>query len=177
MRLSASPRAPIWLAGLAFAEGLFFPLPPDVLLMPMVLARRDRAWLYAALCLIASVLGGSTGYAVGYFLGPVGEWLITITGGDVPTFHHWYSRWGVLLLALPIPYKITAIASGMFKLRFPIFLAASLAIRGTRFLLVAALVRRYGESIRTFIEKRLALVTGAVAVLIVAVVAALRLVH
>ncbi|HEY5107267.1 MAG TPA: YqaA family protein [Caulobacteraceae bacterium] len=177
MRLSASRRAPVWLAALAFAEGLFFPLPPDVLLMPMVLARRERAWAYAAVCLIASVLGGSTGYAVGYFLRPVGEWLITVTGGDVATFHHWYGRWGVLLLALPIPYKITAIASGMFKLSYPVFLAASLAIRGMRFFLVAALVRKYGESIRAFIERRLVLVTSAVALVIVALVAALKLVH
>ncbi len=153
MRLSASPHAVRSLAALALAEGLFFPVPPDMLLMPMVLARRDRAWTYAAVCLISSVIGGSMGFAVGYFLSGVGSWLIRITGGDVVQFHHWYGQWGVLLLAVPIPYKITAIASGMFRLNYPIFLTASLVIRGLRFYAVAALLKIYGEPIRTFIER------------------------
>jgi membrane protein YqaA with SNARE-associated domain len=177
MRLSASPRAPLWLAAIAFAEGLFFPIPPDVLLMPLVLARRDRAWAYAGICLIASVVGGSAGYCVGYFLSPVGAWLIALTGGDVAGFEHWYRQWGVLLLALPIPYKLTAIASGMFKLNYGIFLVASLFIRGLRFFLVAALLRAYGEPIRAFVEKRLILVASAVAVVIVGLIGALRLLH
>ncbi len=164
-------------AALAFAEGLFFPVPPDVLLMPMVLARRERAWTYAGVCLIASVCGGSIGFAVGYFLSPVGAWLISLTGGDAGVFQHWYGQWGVFLLALPIPYKITAIASGMFKLNYPIFLAASLSIRGLRFFAVAALLRAFGEPIRTFIEKRLALVVSGIAVAIVGLIAALRLLH
>ncbi len=177
MRLAAAPHALRSLAVLAFAEGLFFPIPPDVLLMPMVLARRERAWTYAGVCLIASVIGGSTGFAVGYFLRPVGAWLIALTGGDAAHFQHWYGQWGVFLLALPIPYKITAIASGMFKLSYPTFLAASLAIRGLRFFSVAALLRIYGEPIRTFIERRLALVVSAVALAVVGLIAALRLLH
>ncbi|MHB8528185.1 MAG: YqaA family protein, partial [Caulobacteraceae bacterium] len=139
MRLSASRRAPLWLAALAFAEGLFFPIPPDVLLMPLVLAKRDRAWAYAGICLVASVIGGSMGFAVGYYLRPVGAWLIALTGGDAAGFERWYGHWGVFLLAVPIPYKITAIASGMFRLNYLVFLAASIFIRGLRFFLVASL--------------------------------------
>jgi membrane protein YqaA with SNARE-associated domain len=174
MRRAASPEAPVWLAALAFAEGIFFPIPPDVILMPMVLAARDRAWRYAAICLTASVLGGSVGYCVGYFLHPVGVWLIQLTGGDPQEFQHWYGQWGVLLLAVPIPYKLSAIASGLFKLSFPIFFGASLLIRGLRFFLVAALVRIYGPPIQSFVEKRLALVVSAVALAVIGLVVAVR---
>ncbi|HEV2362858.1 MAG TPA: YqaA family protein [Caulobacteraceae bacterium] len=177
MARSGSPHAARWLAGLAFIEGIFFPVPPDVLLMPLVLSRRERAWRFALICLVASVLGGSIGYAIGYFLAPVGVWLIRFTGGDPISFHHWYGEWGVLLLALPIPYKITAIASGMFRLRFWIFIVASIFIRGIRFFAVAGLMRAYGEPIRAFIETRLVLVTSVVALAVIGVIAALRLLH
>ena len=126
MRQASSPDAPAWLALLAFIEGIFFPIPPDVMLAPMVLARRDRAWRYAAICLSASVLGGSIGYTVGFFLHPVGIWLLSLTGSDPHEFEHWYRQWGVLLLALPLPYKLMAIASGLFKLPFPLFFGASI---------------------------------------------------
>lgn len=177
MRLSASRHAVASLAALAFAEGLFFPVPPDVLLMPLVLARRDRAWTYAAICLIASVIGGSIGYAVGYFLSPVGAWLIAVTGGDAAHFQHWYGQWGVLLLALPIPYKVMAIASGMFRLNYLVFLLASLLIRGLRFFLVAGLVRAYGAPIQAFVERRMAVVVAIAAVVVVSLVLAVRLLH
>jgi membrane protein YqaA with SNARE-associated domain len=174
MRLAASTHAMTWLAVLAFCEGVFFPIPPDVILMPMVLANRDRAWRYAAITVIASVLGGSTGYAVGFFLRPVGEWLLALTGAHPADFQHWYSQWGVFLIALPVPYKLSAIASGMFKLSFPTFLGASLLIRGLRFFLVAGLIRAYGAPIRDFVEKRLALVASAIALVIIGLVVALR---
>lgn len=170
MALAASRHAPLWLALVSFCEGIFFPIPPDVLLMPLVLARRERAFLYAGICLGASLLGGSTGYAIGYFVGPVGQWILSITGyggGSLETFRAWYQQWGVVLIALPIPYKITAIASGIGRLDFGVFLIASAAIRGLRFLAVAWLTRVYGEPLREFIEKRLILVTGAVAVLVI----------
>ena len=179
MRLAASPRAELWLAAFAFAEGVFFPIPPDVMLMPLVLARRERAWRYAAICLAASVAGGTVGYSVGYFLRPVGEWLLAITGlaGKEADFQQWYGQWGVLLLGLPIPYKLMAITSGLFKLNLAAFIAASVFIRGLRFFLVAGLLRIYGEPIRAFIEKRLALVVSAVAVVLIGMVMALRLLH
>ena len=174
MRLAASRDAPVWLALLAFAEGVFFPIPPDVILMPLVLANRERAWRYAGICLGASVLGGSVGYTVGYFLHPVGAWLLSLTGGDPAEFQRWYSQWGVFLLALPIPYKLTAIASGLFKLNFPLFFVASIFIRGLRFFLVAALLRAYGAPIRDFVERRLALVVSGVALALIGLVVALR---
>ncbi|HUZ14137.1 MAG TPA: DedA family protein [Caulobacteraceae bacterium] len=174
MSRAARPEAPLWLAALAFAEGVFFPIPPDVMLMPLVLAKRERAWRYALICLGASVLGGSTGYMVGYFLHPVGVWLLTLTGSDPHQFEHWYRQWGVLLLALPIPYKISAIASGLFKLDFAVFFAASVLIRGLRFFLVAGLVRIYGAPIHDFVERRLALVVSGVALAALGVVVVLR---
>ncbi|MBV9997194.1 MAG: DedA family protein [Caulobacteraceae bacterium] len=174
MRRAASPEAPVWLAGFAFIEGVFFPIPPDVMLMPLVLASRERAWRYAAICLSASVLGGSVGYSIGYFLNPVGEALIRLTGGDAVQFHDWYAQWGVLLLALPIPYKLSAIASGLFKLSFPLFFGASILIRGLRFFLVAGLVRYYGPPIQAFVERRLGLVVSAAALAIIGVVVAVR---
>ena len=174
MRLAASNDAPVWLAVLAFCEGVFFPVPPDVMLIPLVLQNRDRAWRYAAITLSASVLGGSVGYTVGYFLHPVGHWLLSLTGSDPAEFEHWYHQWGVLLLAIPIPYKVTAIASGLFKLNFPLFFGASIVIRGLRFGLVAWLIWAYGEPAKAFIEKRLGLVVSAVALGLVGLFLALR---
>ena len=174
MRLAASPDAPAWLALLAFCEGIFFPIPPDVMLAPLVLGARDKAWRYAAICLAASVLGGCIGYCVGYFLHPVGIWLLTLTGSNPHEFEHWYHKWGVLLLALPLPYKLMAIASGLFKLRFSLFLVGSIIIRGLRFFLVAGLIKRYGEPAQAFVEKRLGLVVSGVALAILGLIVALR---
>lgn len=179
MGLAASRHAPRALAGIAFAEGLFFPVPPDVLLMPIVLADRERALRYAALCTGCSILGGSCGYAVGFFLQSFGLWLLSLTGhADAFTqFQAWYSKYGALLIAVPIPYKITAIASGMAKLNFGVFVAVSVLVRGLRFGLEALLLKRYGEPIRGFVEQRLALVASGVAVALVAVVMLLKLAH
>jgi len=176
MGLAASRHAPRALAGIAFAEGLFFPIPPDVLLMPIVLADRSKALRYAALCTVFSILGGSTGYAVGYFLRPVGIWLLSLTGhgGGFEAFQAWYAQWGALLIAIPIPYKITAIASGLAKLNFGVFVGVSILVRGLRFSLEALLLKLYGEPIRAFVEKRLALVASAVAVAIVGLIMALK---
>ena len=174
MSLAASPRAPLALGLIAFSEGLFFPIPPDVLLMPMVLANRAKALRYAAICLVCSILGGSTGYAVGYFLQPVGRWILSLTGGDFGAFQAWYSQWGALLIAIPIPYKITAIASGMAKLDFPLFVGVSILVRGLRFGLEALLLKAYGEPIRSFVEKRLALTASAVAGVIVGALTLLK---
>jgi len=111
---------------------------------------------------------------VGFFLHPVGIWLLSLTGSDPHQFEHWYHQWGVLLLAIPIPYKITAIASGLFKLNFPLFFVASIFIRGLRFFLVAWLIRQYGAPMQTFIEKRLGLVVSAVALALIGVVLVIR---
>jgi membrane protein YqaA with SNARE-associated domain len=163
MRLAGSPRAPLWLAVLAFAEGFCFPIPPDVILIPLVLQDREKAWRYAFITLSASVLGGSVGYLIGLFMHPVGIWLLSLTGSDAHAIEPMIRHWGVLLLALPLPYKVMAIASGMFKVPFLLFFGASIVIRGIRFCLVAGLVQRYGERAKAFIEKRLGLVVSGVA--------------
>jgi membrane protein YqaA with SNARE-associated domain len=179
MTLAASKHAPRALAAIAFAEGVFFPIPPDVLLMPIVLANRERALRYAAICTVFSILGGSVGYCVGFFLQPVGQWLLSLTGhsDSFGSFQDWYAKWGVLLIAAPIPYKITAIASGLAKLDFPLFIGVSVLVRGLRFSAEALLLKIYGEPIRGFVEQRLALVASAVVVVLVGAVLLLRFAH
>ena len=180
MRLAASPNAGWWLALVAFCEGIFFPIPPDLMLMPMVLARRERAWLYAGITLVCSVAGGTIGFGVGYLLKDAALFILTHTGvsaAGVAGFQGVLRQWGYLLLALPIPYKLIAIASGMIPLSYPLFLLASVSIRGARFFLVAWLMRAYGPPIQGFIEKRLALIISAVAVLIVLAVLLLKFAH
>jgi membrane protein YqaA with SNARE-associated domain len=167
MGLAGSRHAPWALAAMAFAEGLFFPIPPDVLLMPVVLSRRDQALRIAAITTVCSILGGSTGYAVGYFLQPVGHWILSLTGGDFDAFQAWYAKYGAILIAVPIPYKITAIASGLGKLDFRLFIGVSILVRGLRFGGEALLLKIYGEPIRGFVEKRLALVASGGALAIV----------
>lgn len=176
MRLAASRHAVGWLALIAFCEGIFFPIPVDVMLMPVVLADRARAWRYAAITTVASVLGGCTGYALGSLFKPLGIWLLSLTGHALSADA--VRQWIVLLVALPIPYKLTSITSGIFNVSFVIFLAASLVIRGARYFAVAGLIKFYGESIREFVEKRLMLVVSAAAVALVLVLLGIRqLVH
>jgi membrane protein YqaA with SNARE-associated domain len=177
MSLAAHRHAPLALGVLAFCEGLFFPIPPDVLLMPVVLGDRHRALRYAVLTTACSIAGGSCGYAVGYFLQPLGEWLLSLTGASYAAFQAWYAQWGAILIAVPIPYKITAIASGLAKLNFGLFIGVSILVRGLRFTSEALLLKIYGEPIRTFVERRLGMVASAVALAIVALVVVLRLRH
>jgi membrane protein YqaA with SNARE-associated domain len=183
MRLSASRHAPLALAAIAFAESSFFPIPPDVLLAPMVLARPERAWRYAAICAASSVIGGLVGYAIGYGLAPVGHWLLAVTGnpgGEVP-LRAAFAKWGVWVILLqgllPIPYKLLTIASGMAHFALWKFVGASMVVRGTRFFGVAAIVKRFGPAMLPVIQRRLALVTLAVVVLVVAVVVAVHYLH
>jgi membrane protein YqaA with SNARE-associated domain len=177
MSLAASAHAPRALAAMAFAEGLFFPIPPDVLLMPVVLSRRERAMQIAAMTTVCSILGGSCGYAVGYFLQPLAHWILSLTGGDLHAFQAWYAKYGAILIAVPIPYKLTAIASGLGRLDYRVFVGVSLLVRGLRFGGEALLLKVYGEPIRAFVERRLALVASGVAVAIVGLIMALRLAH
>ena len=163
----AGRRDAVWaLAAVAFVEGSFFPIPPDVLLIPMVLAARDRAWRFAAICTAASVAGGTFGYAIGYFLfEAVGEPILAFYGhGEAfAAFGARYNEWGAWIVFTagftPFPYKVVAIASGATKLDPATFVVASLVARGLRFLIVAALLHWIGPPIRAFIERRLGLVT------------------
>jgi membrane protein YqaA with SNARE-associated domain len=170
LALSADRRAPWWLAVVAFAESSFFPIPPDALLIPMVLARPERAWRLAAICTAASVAGGALGYFIGYALfAQLADPLIRFYGyGQAfDSFRSMYAQWGLWVILIkgltPIPYKIVTIASGAAGYSFPIFMAASAVTRGARFFLLAFLLRRFGAPIRDFVERRLTLVTSAVA--------------
>jgi len=167
--LSASRHAPWWLAAVAFAESSFFPIPPDVLLIPMALARPARAWRLAAVCTVASVAGGALGYYIGYALfNQLAAPLLHAYGYDAAfaRFQDTYAKWGLWVILVkgltPIPYKIVTIASGAAHFDFAVFMAASAVTRGLRFFLVAGLLRAFGEPVRAFIERRLTLVTSLV---------------
>jgi membrane protein YqaA with SNARE-associated domain len=170
LALAASPRATWWLFGIAFAEASFFPIPPDALLIPMALARPDRAWRFAAICLLGSVVGGALGYLIGYAVfDQLARPLIEFYGygerfAAFQALYAQYGLWVILIKGLtPIPYKIVTIASGAAKFSFPLFMAASVVTRGARFFLVAALLRYFGTPVRDFIERRLTLVTSLLA--------------
>ncbi len=163
--LSAGRHAPWWLAVISFAEASFFPIPPDVLLIPMVLARRERAWFLALVCTIASVAGGALGYFIGYALFEVLATPLLQAYHYEAAFARFkdsyaeYGLWVILLKGVtPIPYKIVTIASGAASFNFWVFMAASIVTRGARFFLVAGLLYYFGPPMRAFIEKRLGLV-------------------
>jgi membrane protein YqaA with SNARE-associated domain len=160
----------------SFAESSFFPIPPDVMLIPMMLADRRRAFLLAAWCALTSVLGGIAGYAIGALLyDTVGQWLISLYGGgeSVEYFRQQYAQYGTWIIlikgAIPmIPYKIITFLSGFAGYNFLAFVGWSIVVRFfLRFGLLAVLIYWFGEPIRTFIEKRLELAVVAVAATIV----------
>lgn len=183
LRVSAGPRAESWLAVVSFAESSFFPVPPDVMLAPMVFARPDRAWRYATVCSVASVLGAVLGYAIGYFLTPVGEAVLRLTGnadglGVMKAWYDQFGAWVILAKGLtPIPFKLVTIASGVLQYAFLPFLIACVVTRAGRFFVVAALVKKFGPAIQPIIEKRLALFTVIGVAVLVAGFLALKLLH
>ena len=163
------------LAAVSFAESSFFPLPPDVLLVPMVLADRRRAFLLAGWCTLFSVVGGLLGYAIGALLyDSVGHWLIHAYGygASLDAFRAAYAKWGAAIILIkgltPIPYKLVTIASGFAGYNLGLFVLLSIVTRGARFSLEAGLLYIFGEPVRGFIEKRLELVFVAFLVLLVA---------
>jgi membrane protein YqaA with SNARE-associated domain len=181
LALAESRHAMLAMAAISFAESSFFPLPPDILLVPMTLARPRRAWLLAAVCTLASVLGGFVGYSIGYFL-------FDAVGRPVLEFYHAmdkyealkaaFAQWGAWIIVLkgltPIPYKLVTIASGVVHFDLLVFTLASLVSRSFRFFLLAALLWRFGDPVREFIERRLMLVTSAIAAALVGGFLALR---
>jgi membrane protein YqaA with SNARE-associated domain len=183
MRLAASPNAVWWLAAVSFVEASVFPIPPDVLLIPMVLAARERAWRYALIATIASVAGGWLGYGIGALLyAEFGQKIIGFYHLEAAfdAFTDAFARWGgwIVLVkgATPIPYKLVTIASGVAHLDPVIFTLASIGSRAMRFFIVAALLWRFGEPVRVFVERRLVLVTTAFAALLVGGFVALKFV-
>jgi membrane protein YqaA with SNARE-associated domain len=171
----ASGRSALWaLGGISFVESSFFPIPPDVMLIPMVVAKPKAWWRIALVCTVASVIGALLGYAIGMFLfETVGRWLLEFYHAEAAFARivTWYDEWGWLgILAgavTPLPYKVLTIFSGSVGFSIPVFIAVSIIGRGLRFFLVAGLLYWFGEPIRAFIEKRLTLVFVAFMVLLV----------
>ena len=173
-----------WMMGIvSFAESSFFPIPPDAMMIPMSLARPDKAFAYATLCTWTSVLGGIFGYFIGAVLyDSVGQWLIGLYGyGDkVEAFREAYAEWGTWIILLkgvtPIPYKIVTITSGFAGYNLFLFVVLSVVARGVRFYVVAYLLYRYGPQARVMIEERLGFwfTTGTV-VLVAGIVMAVYL--
>lgn len=162
--LASGPYALWALAAVAFAESSFFPIPPDVVMIPMIIARPNKAFLIAAVALAASVLGGMFGYYIGYgVFETIGQPVLEFYGkSDAATefsakFNE-YGAWAVLIAGVtPFPYKVITIMSGWTGLHFGVFMVASVIARGLRFFVVAWLLWKFGAPIRDFIEKRLGL--------------------
>ncbi|MDA0662302.1 MAG: DedA family protein [Proteobacteria bacterium] len=174
MELAARPHAMFWLFVIAFAESSFFPIPPDVLIIPMVLAAPTRAWRIVAVATAGSVLGGLAGYGIGYFLfEALGQPILDFYGyaAKFDRFQEWYREWGGWIVFAggfsPVPYKVITIASGSVNLDLVTFTVVSLVSRCGRFLIVAALLWKFGPPIRAFIERWLGPLTLAFVVLLV----------
>jgi membrane protein YqaA with SNARE-associated domain len=168
MRLAQHRYAIPLMGVVAFAESSFFPIPPDVMLVPLVLANRKKAFTIALVCTVCSVIGGLLGYAIGYyFFETIGAWVVKTYGlqAGLERFREQFAHWGIYVILIkgltPIPYKLVTIASGAAHFDLFTFVWASIVTRGIRFFLVAALLWKYGEPIRAFIEERFTLVTWA----------------
>jgi membrane protein YqaA with SNARE-associated domain len=165
---AAEKKSATWILGVvSFAESSFFPVPPDVMLIPMSLARPDKAYHYAFICTLTSVAGGVVGYLIGALLyDSLGLLVIQLYGyGEkIEAFREMYRQWGAWIILLkgltPIPYKLVTISSGFVGYNFFLFVLLSLITRGARFYVLAFLLHRYGPWAREIIEKRLGLWTA-----------------
>lgn len=160
--LSKENGAIYWLFAIAFIESSFFPIPPDVMLIPMILAAPKKAWSIAGVATVGSVIGAYLGYAIGfYFFQLIAEPLLNFYGylEKFNSFKDLYNQYGAWIVfgagITPFPYKIITIASGVVHMNLIVFTIASIIARGTRFFLVAWLLKKYGETMREFIEKNL----------------------
>ena len=181
MGLAGSRHALSAMAAVSFAESSFFPVPPDVVLAPMILKRPDKAYFYALVCTIASVLGGIAGYAIGYYLDDLGRWLLALTGHaeGLEEFQAWYAQYGAWVIlakgVTPIPYKLVTIASGMAHYAFGMFVLLSVITRGARFFLTAVVLKKFGPKMLEIVEKRLMTATFVVLALLVGGILAVKL--
>lgn len=174
MRTASSKGAPWALGIVSFIESSFFPIPPDVMLIPMVLSDRQRAWWYATIATVTSVIGGLLGYAIGYFAyEAVGKPILEFYGREhaLDSFIQFVHEYGVPAIiikgATPIPFKVVTIAAGVAKMDLLAFVGASIIARAMRFYLVAGLLYFFGQPIREFIERRLTFVTTTFVVVLV----------
>lgn len=164
IRLAESRNATFALAAIAFAESSFFPIPPDVILIPMSLAQPKKAWFYALICTISSVLGGILGYVIGALLyESLGTWLIELYGyaNRMDQIRAFYDEWGAAFILVkgltPIPFKLVTIVSGVLGYNFPLFVVLALITRGGRFFILAGILNRFGDKIRFYLERNFAL--------------------
>ena len=172
--LSRSKNAPYVLAAVSFAESSFFPIPPDVMLIPMALAEPKRAWTYAGICTVASVLGGLLGYAIGALLyDSLGVWLLHFYGytSKFEQFRVWYQQYGAAVILikglLPIPYKLVSIASGVAGYNLFWFVVLSFITRGARFYAEAGIFNRWGGTLGPLIRDNVtAVVLGSIAFIV-----------
>ena len=162
INLSGKQNALVWLAVISFVESSFFPIPPDIMLIPMILATPKKAWKIAGVCTISSIFGAYLGYIIGvYFFELIAEPLLNFYGylEKFNEFTHLYEEYGAWIVfgagITPFPYKIITIASGVVHLNLAVFTVASILARGLRFFLIAWLLKTYGEKMRLFIEKNL----------------------
>lgn len=160
LSLANRPSAPYALGAVSFAESSFFPIPPDIVLAPMALAKPHKAYYYAFICTVTSVLGGLAGYAIGvYFWDTIGQWLIALYGGKdkIDNLLALYREYGALLILIkgltPIPYKFVTIASGIAGYDLFWFIVLSIITRGIRFFAVAGLINHFGGPIKAMMEK------------------------
>ena len=166
INLASRPNAMYFLFAVAFIESSFFPIPPDVMLIPMVLATPAKAWRIATVATIASVLGGAFGYAIGvFFFDLIARPILTFYGymHQFDVFKEYYHEWGAWIVfgagVTPFPYKVITIASGVVHLDFVVFMLASVVARGFRFYLVAWLLKKFGEPMKDYIEKNLGMLS------------------
>ncbi len=172
---SKDPKAPWFLAIISFSESSFFPIPPDIILIPMVIAKRAKAWFFAFICTISSVLGGVAGYLIGYFFYlTIGEFIIELYSyqSEYSDFQSKYEGeiwlWFIFFAGLtPFPFKIITIASGAFKINVISFIAIALVSRGLRFYLVATLLKFFGNYIKAYIDKYFNLFTFVFFILLI----------
>ena len=154
------PKAPWFLALIAFTESSFFPIPPDIILIPMVIANRIKAWTYATICTVSSVLGGVLGYFIGFFFyNSVGIMIVQYYSLEnlFSSFESSYNDYGILIVLgagfTPFPFKFITIASGLFSLNLPLFISVAFIARGLRFFLVAGLLKLFGNFIQNLIDR------------------------
>jgi len=181
LRAAGDRRAERWLALVAFVESSVFPIPPDVMIVPMVLADRRRAWRVATIATLASVAGGLMGYAIGaLFYEALGRPILDLYGyaDKFAGFAERYNEWGAWIVfgagVTPFPYKVITIASGVTQLDLLVFMVASAAARGLRFFLVAALLWWFGPAIRWLLDRYLGLLTIVFFVLLIGGFVAIR---
>ena len=169
--LAESRHAPLALALVSFAESSFFPIPPDVMLIPMAVAQPRRAWFFAGVCTVASVFGGMVGYLIGWALyDTLGLWLINLygAGAKMDSLRDAYEKWGWALILIkgvtPIPFKFVTIVSGFLGYNFALFVLLSILTRGARFFIVAGLLNRFGGPIKGWLENHFGLFLALLAV-------------